>query len=337
MNFTFEESPWEQAMAAWQERVAATQLLALLEPEDELAVEDAFAELDRRHIELEIAGLPRCGAAGEAAVRLRREEQLVKSGSLLTDLEETDPLRLYLQEVAETPACGDVAVLALQEDEASRNMLVNLSLSRVVELAMERTGYGVLLLDLIQEGSVGLWESILCWQGQGDFEVHRDWYIRQAMAKLITQNARNDGVGQKLRQAMEDMRSVDERLLVELGRNPTLEELAEAMHVTVQEAEAVAATMEAARTVSRAKAPAEEAEEDPQEQQAVEDTAYFQMRQRIEELLSNLPEQDAALLSLRFGLTGGLPLSPEETGKRLHLTSEEVVTREAAALAKLRG
>ena len=80
-----------------------------------------------------------------------------------------------------------------------------------------------------------------------------------------------------------------------------------------------------------------EPEEDPQEQeQAVEDTAYFQMRQRIGELLSVLPAEDAELLTLRFGLEGGMPLTPEETGRKLGLTPQEVVMKEANALAKLR-
>ena len=77
-------------------------------------------------------------------------------------------------------------------------------------------------------------------------------------------------------------------------------------------------------------------EEKEAEEQAVEDTAYFQMRQRIMELMSVLDETDAKLISLRFGLEGGMPLSPEETGKRLNLTPDEVVAREANALSKLR-
>ena len=77
-------------------------------------------------------------------------------------------------------------------------------------------------------------------------------------------------------------------------------------------------------------------EEKEAEEQAVEDTAYFQMRQRIMELMSALDETDAKLISLRFGLEGGMPLSPEETGKRLNLTPDEVVAREANALSKLR-
>ena len=74
----------------------------------------------------------------------------------------------------------------------------------------------------------------------------------------------------------------------------------------------------------------------PEDQQAVEDTAYFQTRQRIMELLSNLDEIDAKLLTYRYGLEGGLPMNPGQTGEKLGLTAEEVVKREALALAKLR-
>jgi RNA polymerase primary sigma factor len=93
--------------------------------------------------------------------------------------------------------------------------------------------------------------------------------------------------------------------------------------------------MEAARIIARAKQP-EQTEPTAEDEQAVEDTAYFQMRQRIEELLSDLDETDAKLLTLRFGLEGGKPLSPEEVGRQLGLTPEEAVAREAAALSKLR-
>jgi DNA-directed RNA polymerase sigma subunit (sigma70/sigma32) len=94
--------------------------------------------------------------------------------------------------------------------------------------------------------------------------------------------------------------------------------------------------LENARIVEQAKAPADEPEETEEDNQAVEDTAYFQSRQRIADMLSGLSAREAELLSLRFGLEGGLPLSPEDVGKRLGMTSQEVVAMEAAALAKLR-
>ena len=150
----------------------------------------------------------------------------------------------------------------------------------------------------------------------------------------IVAAARDAGVGQKIRQAMEDYRAVDQRLLGELGRNPTLEEIAAQLHMTPEEAANVQRQLEDARLIQRAKAQPEP--EEAEENSPVEDTAYFQTRQRIQELLSVLPETDARLLTLRFGLEKGLPLSPEETGKRLGLTPEEVLARESAALASLR-
>ena len=342
MEFSFEQTPWELYIDSipCNGTASALQLLALLEGEDDLAVEDAFQVLLDRHITLDISDLPRDHLDGEAALRLRREAELVKNGRLLQSLEENDPLRLYLEELAAIPICGDIATLAMElaenPTEAIRTKAVDLSLSRVVELAGEYTGCGVLLLDLIQEGSMGLWEAtgMYC---DGDFETLRDWWIHQYLAKAVLQQARSGGVSRKMRQAMEDYRAVDERLLTELGRNPTLEEIAEGMHISLEEAALAGQMLEAARTMHRVKSETQEPEEEyPEDSQAVEDTAYFQTRQRIEELLSGLNEQETKLISLRFGLEGGLPCSPEETGKRLGLTPEEVVAMEAAVLLKMR-
>ena len=191
-------------------------------------------------------------------------------------------------------------------------------------------------MDLIQEGSLGLWQAVGSYH-YGEYAAHRDRWIRFYMAKAVTIQARANGVGQKMRTALEDYKQVDERLLGELGRNPTLEEIAEELHMRPEEAAAVKKMLEDARLLAQAKKPAvDEEEEKEAEEQAVEDTALFQMRQRILDLLSGLEEEDQKLLTLRFGLEGGKPLSPEDTGNRLGLTPEEVVAREAAALAKLR-
>ncbi|MBQ8769425.1 MAG: sigma-70 family RNA polymerase sigma factor [Oscillospiraceae bacterium] len=340
MDFTFEDSLWEQTLPTLKDSIDAERFLALLEEEDESAVEDAFSQLCQRNITLDVSKLPKVAGVGEAAVRLRREEQLAKSGNLLQDLEDTDPLKLYLQEIAGIPACGDLNILAEElkenkDDPQLQQTILNLSLSRVFELACRHTGYGVLLLDLIQEGSMGLWQNLSRYDG-GDFAAFRDWNICQSMACIITLQARNQGVGQKMRQALEDYRSVDEKLLTELGRNPTREEIAEELHMSVAQTEIVESMLQTARDMHRAKAEREPKEPQPEEEQAVEDTAYFQARQRIQELLSSLDEPSAKLLTLRFGLEGGLPKSPEETGRILGLTPEEVVAAEAAALLKLR-
>ena len=340
LEFTFEEKPWESLLSGCRKggMLSAARFLTMMEEETEDAVEDALMELERCDVLLDISDLPKTSGTGEAALRLRREAELVKKGTLLTALDENDPLLLYLQELAGIPACGDPEMLA--QECASGNtrvqeQLLNVSLSRVVEIAKELTGNGVLLLDLIQEGSLGLWQSIVEFTG-GDFNSCSDRRIRGAMAKLITLQARANGVGQKMRQALEDYKAVDERLLSELGRNATIEEIAEEMHMSAEETALVKNMLDSARLMNRAKAENEPEEESPEDEQHVEDTALFQMRQRIADLLADLNEEDTKLLTLRFGLEGGLPLSPEETGRKLGLTPEEVVAREAAALAKLR-
>ena len=339
-EFTFELSPWEQKLESLREgdTINALDLLSLLEEEDEETVVEALDALEQKSVTLDISDLPNLPTGGNMALRLRQEAQLVASGKLLTGLEAGDPLRLYLEELAAAPAAGDADLLAQECRDGNENAaqkLVALCLSRVVELACELAGENVLLLDLIQEGSLGLWQSILSYAG-GDFSSHRDWWIRQYLHRAVFMQARSGDLGQKLRQGMEDYRDMDQKLLSELGRNPTLEEIAEAMHVEPEEAAVYANMLAMARTRQQVDEAMEEKEPEPEDDQAVEDTAYFQMRQRITELLSTLSAEDAKLLTLRFGLEGGLPLSPEETGRKLGLTPQEVVEKEANALMKLR-
>lgn len=339
MDISFGDSPWE----AWMDRkkhgdsLSAAQLLTFLEEETEEGVEDAFAALEDRGLKLDVTTLPSRQFVGQAALRLRQEEQMAKENMALQDLGPNDPLRLYLEEIESLPPAEETEELLRQAadgDEKAKEILTGAGLRRVAEIAREFTGYGVLLMDLIQEGSMGLWKVVSGFSG-GDYPSLRDDAIRQAMARAVTLQARESGVGRKMRQALEDYRAVDQRLLAELGRNPTLEEIAQELHMTPEDAATVKRNLDDARILAQATAPKEEAEPE-EENQAVEDTAYFQMRQRITELLSVLPEEDARLLSLRFGLDKELPLSPEDTGKRMGLTPQEVVAREAAALARLR-
>jgi RNA polymerase primary sigma factor len=139
-----------------------------------------------------------------------------------------------------------------------------------------------------------------------------------------------------MRTLLEDYRSADQRLLTKIGRNPTLEEIAAELNLTPEDTAVLEKMLQNAQLIQRSRAAQEPKQDDPDEERHVEDTAYFQSRQRIMEMLSGLEELDAKILSLRFGLEGGLPLNPQDTGSKLGLTPEEVVTREAKALAKLR-
>ncbi|MBP3660852.1 MAG: sigma-70 family RNA polymerase sigma factor [Oscillospiraceae bacterium] len=340
-EITFELTPWESFLEdLYDSSISAAQLLTFFEGEDDDALEEAFLDLEDASVAIDLSDLPRGGATGEAARRLREEQQLVRDGKLLSGLEENDPLRLYLEELAAIPVQGDLRLLSEQlakdrSNEGLRTRIVNLCLSRVVELAGEYTGYGVLLLDLIQEGSLGLWQGTAGFVG-GNFEDCRDWWIRQYMAQAILRQARASGLGQKMRQAVEDYRMVDERLLSELGRNPTLDEVAEAMHMTVSEVETVRKFLDNARLVGRAHETREPEEEAPEDAQAVEDTAYYQTRERVDSLMSGISELESRVVTMRYGLDGKAPQTAAEVARKLNLTVSEVVELETSALTKMR-
>lgn len=339
--FTFEQSPWEQVFRWLKpgDTFSAAQLLTLTEEESEQTLEEIFADIREKGIILDMQTLPHSWGNAQETVRLRREQELVAKGRLMEDLEEADPLRLYLQELTQTPVEADLTLLVqrVPQEESDRQKLLQLSLPRVAELAMEQVGRGVLLLDLMQEAALALWEGLLSWQGQGDFFRYRDFVIINSLQKSILLQARQAGVGQHLQKALADYREVDEALLVELGRNPTVEEIAQKLHISSEEGATLAGMLEVINNYQRTRPQAEEEiQEQEEDNLAVEDTAYFQTRQRVEQLLTELTPQEAKLLSLRFGLEGGLPLDSVKTGQKLGMTPEEVVDMEAAALKKLR-
>lgn len=313
LDVDFGDSPFELAIAQLKtgDSFPAGRFLTLLEGEDEETVEAAFETLAERGIRLELSGIPKVSPTGSGAARLHLEEKLAKSEHIAENLPEEDPLRLYLEELSQA------------EGDPMGEML-----PKVVALAREYVGYGVLLTDLIQEGNLALWEAMAS-------EGNAEEAARQGMTKAVTMQARANGVGSKMRQALEKYRAADERLLVRLGRTPLLEEIAQEAGITLEEAYTVSKMYEDAKLVASAHKKPEKNDED--EEKAVEDTAYFQMRQRISDLLSSLTPEEQKLLTLRFGLEGSGPQSPEQVGLALGLTAAEAVAAEAKALAKLRG
>lgn len=339
-DFVFEQAPWEAYLRSCKNGsvISGWNLISMLEDEEDDAVEDAFSILTVKKLRLDLIGLPQMSAGSNTAQRLQQEREYVTGGLKTALMEETDPLRLYLEEIAAAPACGDEKLLAEQlssGDQRAAQRLTELGLSRVVEIAAEYAGQAVLLLDLIQEGNIGLWEAISGYRG-GDYAAQRDEAIRSSVLKAIVLQARSNGISQKMKKALQDYRAADQHLLTKLGRNPGLEEIAQEMHISLEQAQTIEKTMADILLLQKAEKLAAPKEETAEDELPVEDTAYFQMRQRISEMLSVLDEQEARILTMRFGLEKGLPMSTEEVAKALGITTAAVTACETAALSKLR-
>lgn len=336
--FSFEMPAWELALGNFSKGscFSAVRLLTLLEGEPEDEVEQAFAWMEDNRISLDISQLPEDFGSGATEQRLRREHMLAAKGDFIDELNDDDPLRLYLLEIEQIPAIGEPAALMaayLAGNEDVLQQLTNATISMAITAAMTMTGKGVLLLDLIQEASLGLWQGILHYES-GDLNAHLLWWIDFYLTKSCVLHARNNGVGVKMRKALENYRDADYQLLVDLGRNPTIEEIAAHMHITPEEAEVYDDMLRAARLMDQVNNEPQQKEQE--EDQAVEDTAYFQSRQRILDMLSTLSAQQAMVLNMRYGLEGGLPMTAQETASKLSLKVEEVVQLEADALRQLR-
>lgn len=336
LEFELEQSPWERLFShlGQEDTLPALHFLAAVAQATEEQAEEAALELEERGVLLDISQLPAQAASAKLAERFALERELLNGVNSPAALPENDPLRLFLREIGEQQGLtlaeeGTLARLAVQGNEDAAARLAASGLHRVLEIAKEYAGKGVLLLDLLQEGSLGLWQAIMNLDEAKNFGESAAWRIRQAMAKAVTMQYRVSSAGEGLGEALRRYQEADRKLLYKLGRNPVEEELAAELNVPVQTVwELKKLLLDASK-----KAPKPEtAEADA----PVEDTAYFQQRMRIEQLLSGLPEIDRQLLSLRFGLDGKPPVSQEEAAKLLHLSIAQVQKRELDALSSLR-
>lgn len=341
-DIDYVQTPWDRAVEKLRggDTINARRFLTLMEMSEDQSSEDAALELEQLGVMLDVSDLPKIVGNPETDARLEMEQKLFAQGGWKESLEKRDPLRLFIQEMERCENIEDGSDLAQKGaagDEKALQQLTSGYLRTVYECAGEFMGKGVLLLDLIQEGSLGLWQGILNYEG-GSFREHALWWIRQAMARAVTLQAQASGVGQHLASQIESFHKADKNLLTKLGRNPTMAELALEMNITLEEANALAKMLREIQNMAKIKAIEEKGPEAvaEEEDQAVEDTAYFQTRERVDDLLSGLTEQETELLNLRYGLNGKPPLSVAETASKLHMTGEEVVAAEAAALAKMR-
>ncbi|MFR6292013.1 MAG: RNA polymerase sigma factor RpoD [Peptococcaceae bacterium] len=259
-----------------------------------------------------------------------------------------DPVRMYLKEIGRVPLLSAEEEVRLakrmeQGDEEAKKQLAEANLRLVVSIAKRYVGRGMLFLDLIQEGNLGLIKAVEKFDyGKGfKFSTYATWWIRQAITRAIADQARTIRIPVHMVETINKLIRVSRQLLQELGRDPTPEEIAAAMEIPV---ERVREIQKVAQEPVSLETPIGEEEdshlgdfiEDEDAPAPAEAASYILLKEQLESVLDTLTAREEKVLRLRFGLDDGRSRTLEEVGQEFGVTRERIRQIEAKALRKLR-
>ncbi len=287
-------------------------------------------------------------------------------GIVVADLESSldDPVRMYLREIGRVPLLsaeeevklaqrmerGKVERLKpspnrrlIDDGEEAQRRLTEANLRLVVSVAKKYIGRGMSLLDLIQEGNIGLIRAVekFDYTKGYKFSTYATWWIRQAITRAIADQARTIRIPVHMVETINRLIRISRRLLQDLGREPTSEEIAEQMDIT---AEKVREIIKVSQEPVSLETPIGE-EDDSHLGDFIEDhtalapadaASHQLLKEQVEDVLDSLTERERKVLQLRFGLDDGRSRTLEEVGKEFHVTRERIRQIEAKALRKLR-
>ena len=288
----------------------------------------------------------------EKILELQQAELLPQADlSELTELESVsiaDPVRMYLREIGKIPLLTKEEEVELAKrveagDEEAKKKLIEANLRLVVSIAKKYIGRGLSFLDLIQEGNLGLIRAVekFDYRKGFKFSTYATWWIRQAITRAIADQARTIRIPVHMVETINKLIRVSRQLVQQLGREPTVEEIAQALELPPEKVEDI---QRIAQEPVSLETPIGE-EEDSQLGDFIEDkdspnpeeaTAGQLLREQLEEMLGELTEREREVLRLRFGLEDGRAHTLEEVGKRFNVTRERIRQIEAKALRKLR-
>ena len=259
-----------------------------------------------------------------------------------------DPVRMYLREIGKIPLLTydeelDLAEKVLNGDEDAKQKLAESNLRLVVSIAKKYVGRGMLFLDLIQEGNMGLIKAVekFDYTKGYKFSTYATWWIRQAITRAIADQARTIRIPVHMVETINKLIRTSRHLLQQLGREPTPEEIAKEMEISVEK---VLEIQKIAQDPVSLETPIGEEDDshlgdfiqDDDSPAPQDSVAYTLLREQLEEVMNTLTPREAKVLKLRFGLEDGKARTLEEVGKEFMVTRERIRQIEAKALRKLR-
>ena len=259
-----------------------------------------------------------------------------------------DPVRMYLREIGKIPLLTfdeelELAKRILEGDEEAKQKLAESNLRLVVSIAKKYVGRGMLFLDLIQEGNMGLIKAVekFDYTKGFKFSTYATWWIRQAITRAIADQARTIRIPVHMVETINKLIRTSRNLLQQMGREPTPEEIAKEMEIPVEK---VVEIQKIAQDPVSLETPIGEEEDShlgdfiqDEDSPAPHDAAsYTLLKEQLEEVMNTLTPREAKVLKLRFGLEDGKSRTLEEVGKEFNVTRERIRQIEAKALRKLR-
>ena len=339
--------------------IRATELNALLEkmtltPE---RIEEIYDRFDAMNIQVVTADLDidlgddlelGLGDGDDIDLSSLDEEDLVDPVDLAAEYSLDDPVRMYLKEIGQVRLLSaeeevELAKLVAEGDQYAKNKLTEANLRLVVSIAKKYSGRGLHILDLIQEGNTGLIRAVdkFDWTKGNKFSTYATWWIRQAITRAIADQARTIRVPVHMVEVINKATRCNRKLVQELGREPTVEEIAAELGLPVEKI--IEANRTAADTLSLD--PPVGDEEDTSIGSFVEDertpgpadaTSNALLAEALKEILDTLTEREADVLKMRFGMYDGRTHTLEEVGQIFGVTRERIRQIENKAIRKLR-
>ena len=345
-------------------KVSSKKLVETLDAVDatEEQTEQFYDVLEAAHVEIDVSDvLDLIGTAELDNPTLGEMEAIEAEALEVSDkqLEEEyenakldDPVRMYLKEIGKIPLLTpeeelEVAKDLVSEDEkardAARKRMSEANLRLVVSIAKRYVGRGMQLLDLIQEGNLGLMKAgeKFDYTKGSKFSTYATWWIRQSITRAIADQARTIRIPVHMVETINKVLRTSHSMVQSLGREPTTQEIAAELHMDVQKVEEI---LKIAQEPVSLETPIGEEDDshlgdfiqDDDASQPAEEASYTLLREQLEEVLKTLTPREEEVLRMRFGLIDGKPHTLEEVGKKFDVTRERIRQIESKALRKLR-